>query len=59
MVDCLVFDVIETYKELVCWCLTIWLVDKLGLHILFLCPKLKWKAFDENQGMDYEYSCQS
>jgi hypothetical protein len=54
MVDCLVFDVIETYKELVCWHLTIWLVNKLGLHPLFLCPKLKWKAFDEDQGMVYE-----
>jgi hypothetical protein len=54
VVDYLVFDVIETYKELVCWH-----VDNIRLHPLFLCPKLKWKAFDEDQGMVYEYSCQS
>jgi len=56
MVDCLVLDVIETYKELVCWHLIIWPIDKLGSHLLFLCPKFKWKAFNEDQGMVYEYS---
>jgi hypothetical protein len=39
-----VSDVIETYKELAYWCLTIWPIDKLGLHLLFLRCKLKWKA---------------
>jgi len=34
MVDYLVFDVIETYKELVCWSLTIWPVDKPKMHPL-------------------------
>jgi hypothetical protein len=34
-------------------------IDKLRSHPLFLCRKLKWKAFDEDQGMVYEYSCQS
>ncbi len=42
---CLVSVVIDIYKELVHWCLIIWLVDKPRPHPLFLCPKLKWKAF--------------
>jgi hypothetical protein len=38
------FDVLEIYKKLACWCPIIWPIHKLGLHPLFLRPKLKWKA---------------
>jgi hypothetical protein len=42
-----VFDVIETYKELVHQHSIVWPIDKPRPHPFFLCLKPKWKAFDE------------
>jgi hypothetical protein len=46
-VDYLVFDVIEIYKAFVRQHSSIWPIHKPKPHPLFLCLKLKWKAFDE------------
>jgi hypothetical protein len=46
-IDCPIFNVIETYKELACKCPSTWLVNKLGSHPLFLCCKVKWRPSDE------------
>jgi hypothetical protein len=46
-VDYSIFDVIETFKELVCWHPSRWPIIKLDPHPLFLRPKLKWKAYNE------------
>jgi hypothetical protein len=51
------FNVIEIYKELVCWHLTIWSIHKPRPHPLFLHPKLKWKAFDEVKFMSTPICC--
>ncbi len=38
---------IKTYKEFAFCCPIVWSVGKPRPHLLFLCPKLKWKASNE------------
>jgi hypothetical protein len=44
-IDCPIPNVISTFKELTCWCLTFW--PKLGFHPLFLHPWRKWKKAND------------
>lgn len=45
--DCLIDDVISTFKELAWHCPIDWLTNKPCFHPLFPCPRPKWKMMNE------------
>jgi hypothetical protein len=45
----LIFDVIETYKELACKCPFTWHIDNLDSHPLFMRCKAKWRPSNDLQ----------
>ncbi len=56
-IDCLVFSMIETYKELALPHPIVWSIDKPRPHLLFLRPKPKWKASNEIWFMSTPIGC--
>ncbi len=57
-VDCVIDDVISTFKELTCHCPTKWFNDKqFSPHLLFLQPTFKCKHYDDIQFITFFISC--